>query len=674
MPFFIPKVLVTTSILLIVTLISVEVSAQSKSQQVKGSIEDSIKASKLKSKLNSESDIDNTRLFGKLAWLYLDSDSDQATYYIDLMLNDSKRQQNDNLLASAYYLKGKSVRSLSNAQALDYFNQASMLLESSNDSILQNLYFEQAKIHILFSEIPEALTFGLKSLEINKIQRVDKNIQRDKSFIGYVYDRMYEFEESIKWNREALKLAKQRNDRQGIALCYGRIGIAFDELAEKDNFNKRLFDSALYYNKKAAKLSSAANDLSMLRRTYSNIGNTYSKLKAYSKAEEYTLKSLKVPGFEESKGVTLVNLGKIYLETNRFKEAKTILDSAVQNTLHYGTRKYLLEAFYRYHELDVKKGDYKNALKNYIHYKTIEDSLLNETKIKQITEVSERYKTADKERQILLQRADLAERDLIIQRQNYQLYGLIGLVLVLALIGYLFYSQQRLKNRQLFKENQLKNALVKIETQNKLQEQRLRISRDLHDNIGAQLTFIISSLDNLKYSYELPESIGQKIKVISDFTSTTIYELRDTIWAMNKDDISMEDLQTRISNVIEKANTSSDQAMFTITIEDTVPRHLKFSSVDGMNIYRIIQEALHNAFKYSEAHSIKVHFATVANVLLISVTDDGIGFDKASGDLGNGLNNMRKRAKDINAKLLIDSKLNEGTMISLEIPMVTNDK
>ena len=67
----------------------------------------------------------------------------------------------------------------------------------------------------------------------------------------------------------------------------------------------------------------------------------------------------------------------------------------------------------------------------------------------------------------------------------------------------MFYNQQKLKNRQLQKENELKDALIKIETQNRLQEQRLRISRDLHDNIGAQLTFIISSIDYLKYGFEI---------------------------------------------------------------------------------------------------------------------------------------------------------------------------
>ena len=78
--------------------------------------------------------------------------------------------------------------------------------------------------------------------------------------------------------------------------------------------------------------------------------------------------------------------------------------------------------------------------------------------------------------------------------------------------------------------------MAKIETQNKLQEQRLRISRDLHDNIGAQLTFIISSIDNLKFGFtDISEKLGSKLSNISSFTQQTIYELRDTIWAMNKE-------------------------------------------------------------------------------------------------------------------------------------------
>lgn len=570
------------------------------------------------------------------------------------------------LLGDVYYYLATSYEKESPSKALEYFKKANNFIEQDHSKVIKNSYFKQSQFHTLFSEFPEAIQMAMKSLEYNQINNNQPEVQRDMSFIGYIHDRMYEFRESIRWNRRSLHLAEKLKDSNAMALCYGRIGIAYDELAELANFNKTLFDSALYYNVKAAKLAELVGNLGFARTTYSNIGNSYSKLKDYDKAEEYTLKSLAVPGFESSKGVTLVNLGKIYLETNRYQQAKTILDSAMRNTIKYGTRKYQLEAFYRFHELDVKKGNYKNALKNYIDYKSIEDSLLNETKTKQIVEVREQFKTAEKEREILIQRAEIAEQNLTIQKRNYQIYSLIGTTLIFGLIGILFFNQQKLKNRQLQKENELKDALIKIETQNRLQEQRLRISRDLHDNIGAQLTFIISSIDNLKYGFEIKDDgLNEKLDHISTFTSATIFELRDTIWAMNKTEISLEDLESRISNFIEKAGLASENISFEFTTNTSDKTKLQYSSVEGMNIYRIIQEAVNNSLKYACAKHIKVDFNFNEQQSIVSISDDGIGYDISSAKKGNGISNMRKRAQDINARIQIESKPNSGTLIRL---------
>ena len=630
--------------------------------------QDSLKIVELQKRLKNNSE-DNLNIYYELASLYLLRNDSIANLYADTLLVETQRKDNELYKGKALYLKGRAINAKSNFKALDYFEESASILEQYNDIDLKDVYYYQARKHNDVSEFPEAIDLGFKSLEFNKEKNIKENILRDMSHIGYVYDRMYDFKESIKWNRDALKIALQINDKYGEAYCYGRIGIAYDELAEKDHFNQVLFDSALYYNQKAVKISEEIGNYAFARTTYSNIGNTYSKLKQYGKAEEFTLKSLAVPGYEDRKGVTLVNLGKIYLETNRFNEAKKILDSALRNTIHYGTRKYELEAYYRFHELDVKKGNYKGALENYVKYKSIEDSLLNETKIRQIAEIGERYKTAEKERQISVQRAELAEQGLTIQKRNYQLYTVLGFALILGLVGYIFYNQQKLRNKQLRKENELKDALLKIETQNKLQEQRLRISRDLHDNIGAQLTFIISSIDNLKYGFKIiDKKLTNKLESISSFASSTIYELRDTIWAMNKNEISFEDLQSRISNYIEHAHLSDEKIDFTFHIDENVDLGKTFSSVVGMNIYRIIQEAIHNSLKHSKATEIRVEVEQSEGHLKFEICDNGNGFDQSKVELGNGLGNMKKRAHEISMNIEIRSKLNEGTYVSIQLP------
>ena len=113
----------------------------------------------------------------------------------------------------------------------------------------------------------------------------------------------------------------------------------------------------------------------------------------------------------------------------------------------------------------------------------------------------------------------------------------------------------------------------------------------MHDNIGSQLTFIISSIDNLKYGFkDMSGALSNKLSGISTFTTQTIYELRDTIWAMNKNNISFEDLETRITNFIDNAKVASSSIDYSFNIEPSVNQSRTFTSVQGMNLYRIIQE------------------------------------------------------------------------------------
>jgi len=226
-----------------------------------------------------------------------------------------------------------------------------------------------------------------------------------------------------------------------------------------------------------------------------------------------------------------------------------------------------------------------------------------------------------------------------------------------------------LKNNQLRREAELKEALAKIETQNKLQEQRLRISRDLHDNIGAQLTFVTSSVDNLKYGLtDKDDKVSDKLTSISAFTTQTIYELRDTIWAMNKEKISIEDLQARISNFIDKAGVADTKVKFIFQVADNISNEFMLPSIKGMNVYRIIQEGVNNALKYAEAQSIIVSLSEKDNQFELSILDDGKGFDLKNTEMGNGLNNIKKRSRDLGGTVYFNSN-NKGTKITLTFPM-----
>jgi signal transduction histidine kinase len=239
----------------------------------------------------------------------------------------------------------------------------------------------------------------------------------------------------------------------------------------------------------------------------------------------------------------------------------------------------------------------------------------------------------------------------------------LALLVILGSSFFIYYRQKN-KNLQLKQESKFQAIYAEQETQKRLSEQRNRISSDLHDNIGAQLTFIISSLNRLKFISLSPAQLSEKIDHISGFTVDTVNELRDTIWAMNKDAISVEDLQVRLAGLIQKAKDSCPQTQFELKIDDGVTLHHQLNSLEGVNLYRIAQEALNNAIKHAEASQIEIFITQENGTICLSVMDNGKGFDQKSLP-GNGMNTMRTRAERIGKELKIESQVGLGTLISV---------
>lgn len=146
----------------------------------------------------------------------------------------------------------------------------------------------------------------------------------------------------------------------------------------------------------------------------------------------------------------------------------------------------------------------------------------------------------------------------------------------------------------------------------------------------------------------------------------TIVELRDTIWAMNVNQISFSNLSSRIYNFIEKAKSVKENIQFSFII----PEHLnqkKFSSLVGINLYRTIQEGINNAIKYANADEIAVEVKEFKDFISIEIKDNGIGFNLDQVELGNGLINMQKRIEEIGGNYSLHSTLGNGTTIQIHL-------
>ncbi|WP_417199065.1 sensor histidine kinase [Bizionia sp.] len=538
-----------------------------------------------------------------------------------------------------------------------FFKGVDLAIKLEDSTTLGDIYLKLGQIYAYKENFEKRTEYVLKSIKI--YESLGKHVKAGIAYGQLGYNLKYsDMENALRYMRKGIKLLEQEKNTTEIDPLYDNYGIVL-------TINKKR-DSALFYTKKSLNLKKKLKDSVGLGYGYANVATVYADDNKLELAKIYIDSSSAVrTKIKDSYGIAVnyTHLADVLLKQNLFSDAiknYQISASIAKKGKYKGLERYCYESISNAY---VQMNDYKQAYLFGKKFQTLKDSVLNTETSNKVEQLKIEFETEKKENEILLQRADLAEKERDISEKNSFILGLAGLAAVISLLGFLVYNQQKLKNKQLKKEGELKEALVKIETQNHLQEQRLRISRDLHDNIGAQLTFIISSLDNLKYGFKLPDNLNAKLENISQFTTSTIYELRDTIWAMNKSEISIEDLQSRISNFIEKANTSSDAINFNFQVNKEVNSNKLFTSVQGMNIYRIIQEAVNNALKYANATVIDVQIFSKNDDFELIITDNGTGFNIKDVTDGNGLQNIKKRAHDLNAKLDIISSENQGTKI-----------
>lgn len=521
----------------------------------------------------------------------------------------------------------------------------------------------QAKIHSLLS-----LAYYYNGNYSSNLESATKSMRlyskiKDYENLAYLYG---EFGFRIKvrsllqgesYMQKGMNLALKHGFENPLKSIYNNYGII------KLSMNQQ--DSALLYFNKALDLSIKHKDSIGIPFCYNHIGDFYLKTKNYKHAEINFLHALdfalKIDNpYVESD--TYAYLGDLFLAKKMFLKAVEYY----QKSLAIAEKQKIANLISHNYKMLAYCYEANNDLKNALHYtktsQAFNDSILNiETQSKMI-EFQTKFDTAEKEKEILNQQV-------ISNQRQFTIFILISLILLVLFTAFMIYKALRRKNIKQKQDFELKETLAKVESIQRLHNQRVEISKDLHDNIGAQLTFIISSMEMIKYkSIKLDEQAKQHLEKIEDFARGTIAEFRDTVWAINRPEISMEDMKNRISNLLSKANSAIGEVTFEFEIDDSL--HLyTFSSHTGMNVFRILQEAVNNAIKYAKASLISIKIFQDKNEIVFTVQDNGTGFEITEIEKGNGLHNMEKRANEINGNFSIQSSTVNGTKVELIIAL-----
>lgn len=204
-------------------------------------------------------------------------------------------------------------------------------------------------------------------------------------------------------------------------------------------------------------------------------------------------------------------------------------------------------------------------------------------------------------------------------------------------------------------------------------QERSRIARDMHDELGSCLTRI-SMLSNaaagaLAQSTEHHRADAlQRITRVSDLSRSLVTSMDEIVWAINPLNDSLEEFATYLSHYVQELFSGSSVSC-RLVLDDCLPP-TAFKSRDRHQLFLVVKEALHNVLKHSGATSVTVAMEIKSGVLELTVSDNGRGIQTSPGGrTGNGMKNMTARVHQIGGTLAVESLPGQGTTIRMSIPL-----
>jgi two-component system, NarL family, sensor kinase len=358
--------------------------------------------------------------------------------------------------------------------------------------------------------------------------------------------------------------------------------------------------------------------------------------------------------------ISALEMGKVEEAGRYAKQAFALAESSGYRKGRYFSLK-TLAAYYQ------KKNNLAQAYALLKQSADLNDSLINETNLQQINRLAAVYENEEKEKQILNLQTEnkIAESDG--ERKSLLNKIFAGSAIALLIIGFLGYRNFRhqQKNQQqkiveLEKEKQLSATDAMLRGQD---EERKRLAKDLHDGLGGMLSGIKLSFVNMK---EKIITDGQAVASIE----TSIAQLDNITAELRKVAHNLMPAVLAnfgLSHALQDFCSSMQRSSGINIIFEPLGEERTLDGTADLNIYRIIQELIANAIRYAKAERILVQLTKTANKVLITIEDNGVGFEVTSATEGMGLENVRQRVQYLKGNLNIDTKPGAGTSVYIEL-------
>ncbi|MEZ5082410.1 MAG: tetratricopeptide repeat protein [Bacteroidales bacterium] len=596
---------------------------------------------------------------------------DSAIYYcnlsneIFLSIDDQKGIGNSfNLYGSLLRRKGLFESALINhKKSLNQFNKI-------HDSI--GLSKTLNYIGIIYNDISNydsAIIYYLKLIEVSEAIMYEEGMITGLLNLAQVYMEIGEFNKARENLLDCYIHYSEKNDNQKVGLVLNKLGTVY--------YNLQMVDSADFFYNSALDQYEEINYKSGMAHVFINQaildeynGKFDEAVEKYNNAkrnfEQSDLKSsiLKVH----------INLAVLNEKMANYKRSISYYDSAINLANEIGAKDELLLVYDNLQNTYKRLGNKDRALEYLDKYVLLKDSIFNLEKTEIIADLELKYEKEKNEAQILTLNNENLQKDLALEKAAYRKNIYLaagGLLFLFVVFSSLYFHQTTRKNKQLAKQK-----LLKAEEEKKLisaqallegqEEERIRISTELHDGVGVLLStaiLYITSIENENVSSSNNDLLVKAHKLVDDANSDVrkiSRNLMPTVLALHGLDEALQDLMENIDSLPDKYGE------FHVTGNSK-----RLSKPREVMVYRLIQELISNTMKHANAESVDLELNYNDSDLTITYKDDGIGFDfeKQLQKKSVGLKSIQSRVHYLKGEMAYSSEENNGSQYSIIVPI-----
>jgi len=363
-----------------------------------------------------------------------------------------------------------------------------------------------------------------------------------------------------------------------------------------------------------------------------------------------------------------ITRGELLTSLRRYDEAFQHFRAGIDHAL---SLHYIDLARYGYEQLSksyAQAGNYKSAFESSQLSKQLNDSLYSMEKAKLIADAQTRYETEKKEKEISLQRAELARKDTALQL-TYTIAAALAVLTSLAFIILILLRQRHKRERELAareREVLIRDALITASVASQ-ESERKRFARDIHDGMGQLISALRLIVKPLQTTESLPEKhriVAQAEEVLNDMHR----EIRSIAFNLMPQTLIQYGIVPALQ---EMASRIHDTGKLLVKIHHFNVDH-RHPEVIEISIYRIAQEWLNNIVKYAHASAVEIQLVAAADELTLTIEDDGEGFDPdmLAQSSGHGWKNLQTRVSLMKASCDLDTKAGRrGNTLTINIPL-----